>query len=787
VKALRHKLLRDLVLARGPLLAVTAVVACGVATFVGSVTAAQALQRSQAAWYAASRFPDAFARVRRAPAPVARRLAAIAGVAEVETRILADALVELPGRPAPASALLTSLPPSGAPRLGQLHVRRGRLVAPGRAGEVLVNEAFADANRLRPGDGMAVLVNGRRIALRVAGVVLSPEHVMALRPGAVVNDDVHYGVLWTDERSLAAAMDLTGAFNTVVLRLAPGAREAAVLEQVDRILAPHGGLGAHGRDQQTSHRLVSDEISQMHAMAAALPPIVLGVAAFLLSVVLSRLVAVQRPQIATLKALGYSGRAVGGHFAGFAVALAAAGAALGVAGGWWMGSGLADTFARFYRFPAMLYSCSPIVIAAAATLAVGGALVGASGAVWRAVRLHPAEGLQPAAPPDHRPTAAERLGLGRLLSPAGRMVMRDLGRRPWRTALSAAGIAAAMGTQMLGAATSEAARTLIAHQFERASREDVDVTFTMAVSDDAVRGLRALPGVIRAEPYRAVPVRLRAGHRTYLTQLVALEPPGRLRRVIDGRGRTVPIPARGLVISRYLVERLHLAAGDPVRVEVLDGRRPAREMPVAVAVDDLLGIQVVASRAAVDELLGEARLATGALLAVDPARVEAVQARLLEGPRVAGVALHRASRAAVVEMLEESLVWFTRVLTLLAAVVVAGVVYNAARLSVAERERELATLRVVGFTRAEVWAVLATEIAAQVGLALAPAWFVGRGFAALMAAVLASETLRLPQAVTAASYCSAALVASAAAVAVLAVAWRWLARLDLVSALKARE
>jgi len=787
VKALQRKLLRDLLLSRGTGLAVIAVVACGLATFVGSTTAARALQRTQASWYAASRFPHAFARLRRAPDPVTMRLAALPGVAEVESRILAEALVELPGRLDPATALLGSAPPRGTPRLGELHVRRGRLLAPGRTGEVLVNEAFADANALRPGDPMAVLVNGRRLTLRVSGIVLSPEHVMALRPGAVVNDDRHYGILWTDRQSLAAAMDLTGAFNAVTLRLAPGAREARVLEEVDHVLAPYGGLGSYGREQQTSHRLVSDEITQMRAMAASLPPILLGVAAFLLSVVLSRMVTLQRPQIATLKALGYSDLAVGLHFGGFAVVLALAGAAVGVLGGWWMGAQLSDTYARYYRFPAMLYVLSPEPMVLATALALAAALLGAGGAVRRSVRLHPAEALQPAAPPDHRPTAVERLGLGRMLSPAGRMLMRDMGRRPWRTALSALGIAAAMATQMLGLASAGAARSLVQHQFERVAREDLDITFTQAVRDEAVRGLRALPGVLHAEPYRSVPVRLRAGHQSYLAGLVGLEPAGRLRRVVDERCRVVPIPERGLMLSRYLAERLRLTAGDRVLVEVLDGKRPVRELKVAATVDDLLGVQVVASRSAVDELLGESRLATGALLTAHPVQVGAIQARLLWAPRVAGVGLRQASRTAVVDMLEESLVWFTRVLTVLAAVMVVGVVYNAARLAMAERERELATLRVLGFTRREVWGVLAAEIATQLVLALGPAWLLGRAFIAIFAAVVASETLRLPQAVPAATLLDAALVASLAAAAVLLVAWRWLARLDLVSALKARE
>ena len=415
--------------------------ACSAATFVASVTTWRALERSQESLYDVFLFPHVFAEVRRAPEGLARSAAALPGVAEVETRVLSEAVVDVPGLGEPASAMLRSLPPGGEPRLDRLHVREGRLPAPGESSAVLVSEGFARANRLGPGDRISAVVNGRWKSLRVVGIGGSPEHLFAVRPGTLLNDDRHYGVIWMARDELAAALDLTGAFNSIALRLAPGAREAPAIEGLDRLLAPYGNRGAYGRDRQISNRLVTDEIGQMRALASTVPVVMLGVASFLLAIVLSRLVATQRMQIGTLKALGYGNARVGVHYLAFAALLVAGGVVAGVAGGYGLGRWLSGVYARYYRFPAILYEAEPGVGILAAALALAVALAAASGAVRRAVRLAPAEAMRPGAPPTFRPSPLERLGLGRVLSARGRMVLRDLGRRPVRTALSAPGIA----------------------------------------------------------------------------------------------------------------------------------------------------------------------------------------------------------------------------------------------------------------------------------------------------------------------------------------------------------
>lgn len=786
VRALDRKLLRDLARIKVQAAAIAVLVACAVAVFVGSAATWRALARSQARYYEANRFAHVFAEVRRAPEPVAAELAALPGVAEVETRVVAAATLVLPGVGDPVTARILSLPEGGA-RLNRPHLRAGRDLAPGATAEVLVSEGFAVARRLGPGAVLEAVVNGRVQRFTVVGVAISPDTIYAIPAGSLFPDDRHFGVLWAPRAALAAAMDLEGAFSEVSLLLGPGAREAEVIAGVDRLLARSGGLGAIGRARHVSHAFLSDEVSQLRTLAAIVPAIFLGVAAFLVSVVLARLVGTQRRQIGMLKALGYGTAEIGGHYAKLVLAVAAAGCAAGAGGGLLMARGMGRTYADFYRLPALALEGELGVILVASALALAGSLAGGLGAVRAAVALPAAEAMRPPAPPTYGATVLERIGLTRALAPAGRMVLRDLGRRPVRAALSAFGIALAVAILVVSWFAEDAIAVIFDRTLVRGQRDDATVTFTRALSEDAVAELRRIPGVLRAEPFRTWPATVRSGPRSALTSLSGVEAGAELSRIVDAGGAVVATPPAGLVVSRRLARDLDVERGAAITVEILDGARPVRALPVVGLVDDYLGLQATGDRRWLAAALGEPPLVTGARLSVDEAALGEVQAALQRLPAVAGVTLRGATLAAYDALIAGFLLTYMAVISALALAVAAGVLYNAARVTWAERERELATLRVLGFTRGEIWGLLAGEMSVHVAAAIPAGWAVGLGAVVLTARVASTDLYRLPAVVTRATYATAALVVCAGAVAVLLVALRWVRQLDLVEVLKSRE
>ena len=788
VSALDRKLLRDLWRLRGQVLTVALVVASGIASYVTLVATYRSLQRSQAAYYERSRFADVFARFERAPESLLEQVALLPGVARAEGRVVEDVLLDLPDLSEPAVGRLVSIPDLDEPELNRLHLREGRLPEPGRALEVLVSEGFATAHGLHPGARVRAVLEGQLALLEVVGVGTSPEYIYAVGPQAFLDDNKRFGIFWIRKQALAAAFRMEGALNDVVLKLEPGARSEEVVAALDRLLASHGGPGAQPRAQQPSHRFVVNELAQLRVQATITPLIFLSVAAFLVNVVLGRLVGTQRAQIATLKAVGYPDLAVAGHYLALVLVMLVPGVLLGVAVGAGLGGALTGVYRDLFHFPVIAFGVGPDVLAVSVGISALSALAGALATAARVARLPPAEAMRPESPPVYHRTLSERLGLSGLISPAARMVVRELERRPLRLLASVLGIALAAATIVLGRFAGDSIDTLMALQFEQMQREDLSLSFRQPVPARALRELEQLPGVRSAEGLRVVPVRLRAGSRTYETQVQGSEAHGSLRRVLDARQRSVPVPAEGLLLGRELGRRLALRPGDTVQVEVLEGERQQLQVPVAGLVEELVGLSAYMDRRALSRLLGEEPRLSGAALVTDPAQVEALYRRLKELPAVLGVARKSFAKQYFQDQQAQIMLVVTFVLSTFSALLAVGIVYNNARITLAVRARDLASLRVLGFTRREISSVLLGELAVSVLLALPVGLWLGRRSAGwIMDAMADAELFQLPAVIYPDTYAFAALVVLGAALFSALLVRRRLDHLDLIGVLKTRE
>ncbi|MDY7095943.1 MAG: FtsX-like permease family protein [Acidobacteriota bacterium] len=787
MRALHRKLFRDLWQMRGQALAISLVIAAGVAMFLLALSTFQSLRLTQETYYSHQRFAEVFANLERAPEWLAHDIAAISGVAQVQTRVVRDVVLDVEGLPEPAVGRLISLPEGREPLLNDIFLLRGRRPETGRPDEVVVNEPFAEAHELVLGDTVAAVINGSRRQLEVVGVALSPEYIYGIRPGELMPDDSRFGVFWMGRQGLSSAFDMEGGFNDVALGLLPRASSPEVIARLDQLLEPYGGLGAIPRDLQVSHWYLNSELEGLRGSAIIVPIIFLGVAAFLLNVVLSRMVAVQREQIAALKALGYPNLQIGLHYSLWSILVSLIGGALGTGAGAWLGSGLTELYTQYFRFPYLEYRLAPSVVILALAISLAAAVVGALGSVRRAVRLPPAEALRPAPPAAYRTTLVERLGLGRLLSQPARIVVRNLERQPIRALLSITGIAFAGAIMVVGTFSLDAIDVILDLQFNAAQRQDITISFFLPVSSGALHSVRSMPGVLAAEPQRAVPVRLRYRHRSRQTAVTGLPADGRLQRVVDDEGQPLQLAAEGLTLSAKLAELLAVEAGDTVTLEVLEGARPVKRVPVASVVDDFLGTSAYMQLDALHRLMREGGALSGAVMLVDDAAADTLYRRLKATPAVAGVALKRAAIENFRSTVAENLGLMTTFNLLFSSIIAFGVIYNGARISLSERSRDLASLRVIGLTRREISAILLGELAVLTLVATPLGLLLGRSLAGLTVAVYDNELYRLPLVVAPKTYALAAVTVLVASVVSGLVVRRRLDHLDLVSVLKTRE
>lgn len=367
------------------------------------------------------------------------------------------------------------------------------------------------------------------------------------------------------------------------------------------------------------------------------------------------------------------------------------------------------------------------------------------------------------------------------------MVWRHLERQPLRASLSCLGIALAVGILVLGNFTEDTVDFVMNFQFHWVQRQDVTVTFVEPTIGRATYDLAHLPGVIAVEPFRAVPTKIQFGPAMRRIGILGLTADRRLFQPRDAGGRWLELPSEGIVISEKLAEILGCRIGDHIQVEVLELNRPVREVPVTGILSDFIELNAYMDLGALHRLMREQDAISGAFLSVDAMQADRLYARLKGTPRISGVSIKRAALESYERTLAENVLRMKAVNVMFASIVAFGVVYNCARISLAERGRELATLRVLGFTRAETAYILFGELALIVAAAIPVGWGLGYLLAGLLTASLSTEVHRFPLRVSSATYAFAALVVLAASVLSALVVHRRLDQLEIVSVLKARD
>lgn len=786
MRVLDIKLSRDLRRLWAQALAVALVVAGGMATLIMAVGSYRSLEETRTAYYERYRFADVFASVRRAPKGLVERIAEIPGVAAVDARVVKLALLDIPNFREPATGRVISLPDGVEPLLNRLYVRVGRLPQPESSNEVAINEGFAKAHGLMPGARFSAVLNGKRREVTVVGIALSPEFVYAIGPADRVPDDTRFAIVWMSEKTLASVYDLKGAFSSVNLKLRRGASEPEVIRRLDALLDRYGGLAAHGRRDQTSHAYLDHGLDMLSNMSRTLPPIFLLVAAFLINLTLSRVVALEREQIGLLKAVGYGNWAVAAHYIKFVAVVVLIGVAIGGAAGTWLGAYVTGVFGAFFHFPFLVFAQSADVYVLGAALSLAAAFVGAARSLREAARLPPAVSMQPPAPWRVRrvlPGFASR----ELLPQPFVMMLRNIVSHPIRAALTAFGMALAVGILALSLGMNGIMDELANVTYFVAERQDATIGFFETKSRDVVHAVARLPGVVAVEPSRDVPVRIRKGTLERRVLLSGRPRGADLNRVIDTSLRPVAMPDVGLAISRYLGKLLDAGVGDQVELDLLEGRRRTVALPIVALIEDYYGIRAMMDADALARILREKPSADSANVSVDASKRDLLYDALKRMPTVSGLALRNASLANFRSQMAVVITTMASIYTVLAAIIAFGVVYNGARIALSERARELASLRVLGFSSAEVKRILFLELAGLTLLAQPPGWAVGYGLAWIMVQQLQGEVMRAPLVMENLTFVAASgIVIVAAILSGLVVAAR-VQRLDLVSVLKTRD
>lgn len=787
VSPLDRKLLRDLWRMRTQGLAIGLVVAVGVMLLVMMSGLVESLEETRRAYYERYRMSDVFAPVVRAPDRVLAQLAAINGVSAVEGRIAGGALIEMPGSELPVQARAVSLPDFGEPRLNAVYLSAGRWIDRRRTDEILLLNSFANAHGLEPGDRLSATMHGARRSFVIVGIAQAPEFLYTTAPGELVPDDSRFGVIWMSRSAMGAAYDLDGAFNEALLDIGNESDLPAVLDAVDRLLDDYGAVGAYGLEDQFSDRFISEEISGLRASSAGVPPIFLAVAAFLLNIVITRLLQAERQQIGLIKAFGYTNAEVTGHYFKLILAIAVGGAFLGCLLGLAAGAGLIGVYVQYYKFPFLVFEIDPASFLIAVSASVGAAAFGGLFALRQIFSLTPAVAMRPPTPPDYRGMNRISAFITKILDQPSRMVIRRIIRHPGRSIGAIAGVSAGMALSAGMLSVLAGFDETVDTTFSVIDRSDISVSYIDALSDRSLHALSNLEGVIEVEASRTVAAFLRNGNHTYRGGIYGVPPDARLFRAVDSNGQTLTLRGEGIILTPALADILSIQIGETLQIDVRQGRRPQLDLVVTGIAESLLGSPAYMELAELNQALGETNRVTGAYLRIDPAYRDEIYAALDAMPVVAGVSVKQDAREAFQVIMDQGAGAMRFVMAAIAALITFGIVYNTARIAYAESAHDLASLRVIGFSKGEAAFVLLGELGIIILIALPIGAVLGYGLSYAIAEGFSTDLYQIPAVFSPGSLGVAGLAVLAAAIFSGWMVKRDSDRADLVSALKSRE
>lgn len=785
MRSLNKKLLRDLSSLKVQGITLSFLLMSGVSLLVASWSAYNSLSRAQREYYEGYGFADVFAELKSAPESRISRLSRIEGVERAEGRIVQTGLVKLETQTEPAVGRFISLPEDQRLGLNRVHLREGRLpAADSIMPEIVVHAAFAGAHGLRSGSRLKVQLLGKEVDLLVSGIGISPETIYAIGPASPLPDDKHFGVFWLERSVFGRMVDMSGAFNSVVATLRPGADSRSVVSAINRELEQFGSRGAIGRDRQLSHSFISDEIAQQKSTAIFAPTVFLGVAAFLINIVVSRLVAIQRQQIAMLKAVGFFDREIIWHYVQLVSWLSILGIIPGILLGALLGQWMADLYRSYYHFPSLDFSLNIGSVLMGVLAGLIPALAGAFSSIRKAVTLPPAEAMRAPSPPKFAQAFSFRGGISSRIGPRGRIVIRNAILRRSRLLMTVLGITLAISLVVLSGFWRDSVNLLMVTQFQVVQREDISIDLLRPRPTSVIREISQLDGVIAVEGMRMLPARIRFQQHSREVAIAGRTENTNMRKYADGSLRSIELPTEGLLMSRYFANNWGVKAGDQIHVESLEGNPRPRKFTVFGFTDDVLGQSIIMRADSMWKWLDESSSYNLALLQVDATRLESLYVRLKQHPEIAAVSVKTVMYRSLLKTFGNMINNSVLILMTFSTLIAIGIIYNGARVNFSERSRELASMQVFGFSLRETYFIFIGEAAFYLLLSLVPGCFVGWLLSRASVDLLNTEVFNFPVHITLATYAMAVVTVLLAFGVSAAIAWRMLRKLDIVESLK---
>ena len=711
---LNKKLRRDILNSKGMLIAVVAIIAVGVSFLVGMYGTFNNLTNAKTSYYSKCNIADFWIELKKAPNSTIEKITAINGVSSVRERILFPIVVDLEGVETPLSGTVISMPQERAKVINDIVMLKGTYFTEDKKNEVIVSKEFAKKRNIVPGSFIHLIMNGQRKKLFVVGVGISSEYVYMVPPGSIVPNPAEYGVFWIKQDYAEDTFGFSGAYNNLVGLLSPEAQKHPefILEEITDKLKPYGVFTNYDLKNQPSNMELVAELGGLRIFAILLPILFLGVAALILNVVMLRTTEQQRVIIGTLKALGVSNREIFWFFIKYSLTVGITGGVIGCFLGYWFAAFMTNLYQKFYTFPELNNLFYPSIMLIALVISIIFAILGSLRGVKGMVKLNPAEAMHPPPPQTGGKILFERwIWLWSRLDFRWQIVLRSIFRNKGRTIIGV--LCAAMGAALvfMALAMSDSIGYMVSFQFNNVIHSDYTLNIRDEVNYGALYEVKRLPGITHAEPELIVPCNFINGPYHKKGVITGLIENPKLITPCNINGVQVKIPSTGLLMNERLAKILHLKVGDMVEFIPVKGLKQTHKVPIANIINSTFGLSVYADFKYLNHLISEESAISVIQLKGTQTRQQkrALLTQVKKYPKLASLSDIKNDEKLMKTSFVQNMNTMVYTMIIFAAVIFLGSILNSSLISISERQMEIATFRVLGYSPIEIGKIFLRE------------------------------------------------------------------------------
>ena len=710
-----RKMFRDILENKVAYIACAIVIAIGLMTYTSMSIAKDGLFNAKDHFYQEYSFADGFAKVKAIPITRVQALEEIDGIDVVSGRLVKDVRVLMPDTKENVYLRLISLHAPEGNELNGIKLEKGAFPATNQQ-QVLVADKFYEAHKLQIGNKINVIIEGKQVELAVSGTGMSPEYIYALKElQSVASDPSTFEVAYVPYEDMEQLFNQNGLVNEISFTLKPGVAFEDVEQAVKSDLERYELESLYAAKDQLSNAMLTEELKQLERMASSLPVIFLIIAAIILYIMLKRLVESQRGQIGTLKAFGYLRSEILSHYLWYGIFIGIFGGVLGGILGIWVSKYFLQIYQMFFNLPDIGAHTSMKYFYLGIIMAVLFSAVASFQGVRGVISLQPAEAMHPVVPTFVKKTFLEKIpGFWRAFNVQGRMAIRNLLRNKNRSIFTLIGMIFTFSMMASFFSLSSMSETMIMDQFTRVQKQDVKLTFVKPMPrSNVIRELNDVDGIKRVEPFLEIPVSLKFLNHKKDVIALGISDGSELYNVFDKDGNRLEVPKSGMMVSEQVANKLGVQVGDVLQVESIFAKDEKLNVKIEKIIPQYLGANIYMNQDVLLGLLKQGEMMTSALNAIDERAIPSLKDEYRASKYISIIEV----RQEMIDKYEELMGSATYALWVMAIIsIITGfaIVYNSSIISLAERKRELASLRVMGMTPKEVMEVVSVE-----------QWFIG--------------------------------------------------------------